>query len=100
MLNLSDSLIVSSSLCPFVLLVCSGGCAGFIAWSVWVEDPHIKIGCMKVVSKEPIGFHDESCTVLSNSCAVHVTATMNTIIYIVQNRLEIRNWATVYALKL
>ena len=70
MLDLSDSLIVSSSLCPFVLLVCGGGCAGFIAWSIWVEDPYIEIGRMEVVSKEPIGFHIESCTVLPNGCAV------------------------------
>ena len=70
MLDFSNSLIVSSSLCPFVLLVYGGGCAGFIAGSVWVEDTYIEIGRMEVVSEEPIGLHIESCTVLPYGCAV------------------------------
>ena len=70
MFNLSDASTVSSSLCPFVLLVCSGGCAGFIAGSMWVEDMHIEIGRMVAVSEEPIGLHIKSCTVLPDGCAV------------------------------
>ena len=56
MLDLSDSLIVSSSLCLFMLLVYDGVCAGFIAGSMWLEDTHIEIGR----TKEPIGLHIES----------------------------------------